>query len=56
MLPNEETTRSDLTTRPGELEALLAVAGREQARPLVAFLKEQRLNVTLVQDADSAFE
>jgi K+-sensing histidine kinase KdpD len=56
MLPNEETTRSDLTTRPGELEALLAVSGREQARPLVAFLKEQRLNVTLVQDADSAFE
>ena len=56
MLPNEETTRSDLTARPGELEALLAVAGREQARPLVAFLKEQRLNVTLVQDADSAFE
>ena len=34
----------------------MAVAGREQARPLVAFLKEQRLNVTLVQDADSAFE
>jgi K+-sensing histidine kinase KdpD len=56
MLPNEETTRSELTTRPGELEALLAVAGRDQARPLVAFLKEQRLNVTLVQDADSAFE
>jgi K+-sensing histidine kinase KdpD len=56
MLPNEETTRSDLTTKPGELEALLAVSGREQARPLVAFLKEQRLNVTLVQDADSAFE
>lgn len=56
MWPNEETTRSDLAARPGELEALLAVAGREQARPLVAFLKEQRLNVTLVQDADSAFE
>jgi CheY-like chemotaxis protein len=56
MLPNEETTRSDLAARPGELEALLAVAGREQARPIVAFLREQRLNVTLVQDADSAFE
>jgi K+-sensing histidine kinase KdpD len=56
MLPNEETTRSDLTTKPGELEALLAVSNRDQARPLVAFLKEQRLNVTLVQDADSAFE
>jgi CheY-like chemotaxis protein len=56
MLPNEETTRSDLSQRPNELEALLAVAGRDQARPIVAFLREQRLNVTLVQDADSAFE
>ena len=56
MLPNEETTRSDLATRPGEIEALLAVSGRDMARPLVAFLKAERLNVTLVGDAESAFE
>ncbi|HEY0714382.1 MAG TPA: response regulator, partial [Polyangia bacterium] len=56
MLPNEETTRSDVSAKPGEIEALLAVAGRDEARPLVAFLREQQINVTVVQDGESAFE
>jgi signal transduction histidine kinase len=56
MLPNEATTRSDIITLPGELEALVAAPGRDEARPLVAFLKQEKLNVTLVPDADSAFE
>jgi signal transduction histidine kinase len=56
MLPNEETTRSDVSAKPGEIEALLVVAGRDEARPLVVFLREQKLNVTLVQDGESAFE
>jgi signal transduction histidine kinase len=56
MLPNEATTRSDIITLPGELEALVAAPGRDEARPLVAFLKQEKLNITLVPDADSAFE
>ncbi|HEY0707459.1 MAG TPA: response regulator [Polyangia bacterium] len=56
MLPNEETTRSDVSAKPGEVEALVAVAGREEARPLVAFLREHQVNVTLVPDGESAFE
>ncbi len=56
MLPNEQTTRSDVVTRPGDVEALVAAPGRGVARPMVDFLKAQRINAQLVLDADSAFE
>lgn len=56
MLPNERTTRSEVVALPSDMEALVAASGRDEARPLVSFLKGQRLNVVLVCDADSAFE
>jgi signal transduction histidine kinase len=56
MLLNDATTRSEVVTVPSELEALVAAPGRQDGRPLVAFLKQEKLNVTLVGDADSAFE
>lgn len=56
MLLNETTTRSEVVTIPSELEALVAAPGRQSGRPLVAFLKQEKLNVTVVGDADSAFE
>jgi signal transduction histidine kinase len=56
MLPNESTTRSELVTLPGDMEALVAAPGRREARPLAAFLQAQKLNVVIVHDADTAFE
>jgi signal transduction histidine kinase len=56
MLPSERTTRSDVVTLPSELEALVVAPGRQAARPLVAFMRAQKLNIVMVHDADSAFE
>jgi K+-sensing histidine kinase KdpD len=56
MLPNERTTRSEVVTLPGEVEALIAAPSRAVARPVVDFLKREGINVQLVVDADSAFE
>jgi signal transduction histidine kinase len=56
MLLTDATTRSEVVTVPSELEALVAAPGRADGRPLVALLKQEKLNVTLVGDADSAFE
>lgn len=56
MLPNEPTTRSDVVTLPGEIEALVAAPDRDIARPMVDFLKRQGINVQSVVDADAAFE
>jgi CheY-like chemotaxis protein len=56
MLPNERTTRSEIVTSPSDVEALVAAPGRDDARPLVAFLKAQGVNIQLACDADSAFE
>jgi K+-sensing histidine kinase KdpD len=56
MLPNERTTRSEVVTLPGEVEALIAAPSRAAARPMVEFLKRERINVQLVVSADSAFE
>jgi len=56
MLPNERTTRSEVATVPDELEGLVVAPGRNEARPLVAFLKGQKINLSLVHDADTAFE
>jgi K+-sensing histidine kinase KdpD len=56
MLPNERTTRSEVVTLPGEVEALIAAPSRAVARPLVEFLKKEKINVQLVVSADSAFE
>jgi K+-sensing histidine kinase KdpD len=56
MLPNERTTRSEVVTMPGEVEALIAAPSRAVARPVVDFLKREGINVQLVVSADSAFE
>jgi signal transduction histidine kinase len=56
MLPNERTTRSEVVTMPGQVEALIAAPSRAVARPLVEFLKREGINVQLVVSADSAFE
>lgn len=56
MLPNEKTTRSEVVTIPGEVEALIAAPSRADARPMVEFLKREGINVQLVVSAESAFE
>ncbi len=56
MLPTEKTTRSEVVTLPGEVEGLVAAAGRQMARPLADFLKGEGINVQVVGNADSAFE
>jgi signal transduction histidine kinase len=56
MLPNERTTRSEVVTMPGEVEALIAAPSRAVARPVVDFLKREGINVQLVVNSDSAFE
>jgi signal transduction histidine kinase len=56
MLLNDATTRSEVVTVPSEIEALVAAPGRADGRPLVALLKQEKLNVTQVGDAESAFE
>jgi signal transduction histidine kinase len=56
MLPNERTTRSEVVTLPDEVEALVAAPSRTLARPVVEFLKGEKINVQLVVSADSAFE
>jgi signal transduction histidine kinase len=38
------------------MEGLVVAPGRDDARPLVNFLRSQRLNIQLVSDADTAFE
>jgi K+-sensing histidine kinase KdpD len=56
MWPNERTTRSEIVAVPSEIEALVAAGGREAARPLVEFLKAEKLNIAVVSDAEAAFE
>lgn len=56
MLPNEQTTRSEVVALPSEVEVLVAAPERNVARPLVAFLKAERVNVQLVLDVETAFE
>lgn len=56
MLPNERTTRSEVVTLPGEVEALVASPDRSLAKPIVDFLKGEGINVSLVGNADTAFE
>jgi signal transduction histidine kinase len=56
MLPDERTTRSVTPALPTEVEALVVAPGRGVARPVVAFLRQQNINVQITDDADSAFE
>jgi signal transduction histidine kinase len=56
MLRNERTTRSEIVALPSEIEALVAAGDRDAARPLVAFLKAEKLNLAVVNHADAAFE
>ncbi len=56
MLPNERTTRSEVVAQPSEMEALVAAGDRDAARPLVELLKAEQLNVSVVADAEAAFE
>lgn len=56
MLPNERTTRSEVVTLPGEVEALVAAPDRSMARSLVDFLKGEGINVQIAVNADTAFE
>ena len=56
MLPTERTSRSEIVALPTEMEALVAAGDRDDARPLVAFLKAEKINIAVVSDADAAFE
>src|SRR4051812_47532335 len=56
MLPDERTTHSNTLSLPSDVEGLVAAPGRGVARPLIAFLKTEGINVQTAVDADSAFE
>lgn len=56
MLPDERTTHSNTLSLPSDVEGLVAAPGRGLARPLVAFLRSQGINVQTAGDADGAFE
>jgi K+-sensing histidine kinase KdpD len=56
MLPNERTSRSDIVAVPSDMEALVAAGERDAARPLVDFLKAEKLNIAVISDAEAAFE
>lgn len=56
MLPDERTTHSNELVLPSQVEALLVTPGRAVARPLVAFLRQQGIDVQSTFDPDSAFE
>jgi K+-sensing histidine kinase KdpD len=56
MLHNQSTTRVEVVELPGDVEALVVARGRAEARPIVSFLKDQRINLALANDADAAFE
>lgn len=56
MLPNVRTTRNEVATSAGEIEALVAARGRAMAKPLVEFLRTEGINVQVSGSADSVFE
>lgn len=56
MLPDERTTRSDVTTVPGEIEALVVSPDRNVARGMVDFLRSQSIKVQSFFDAEEALE
>ena len=56
MLPDERTTHNNALTLPTQVEALVAAPGRGLARPVLAFLRQQGINVRTSDDANSAFE
>lgn len=56
MLPNETTTRSEVAPQPERIEALVVAPSRDAARPLVAFLRQEKVNVSVAQDIEVAFE
>ena len=56
MLPDERTTHNNTLALPAHVEALVAIPGRELARPLLTFLRQQGINVRASSDAASAFE
>ena len=56
MLPDERTTHSNTPVLPTDVEALVAAPGRGVAKPLVAFLRSQNINVQTATSTDGAFE
>lgn len=56
MLPDERTTHNNALTLPTQVEALVAAPGRNAARPVLTFLKQQGISVRTSDDANSAFE
>ena len=56
MLPDERTTHATSSRCPARSKGLVVAPGRAVARPLVAFLRGEGINVRTVADADAAFE
>ena len=56
MLPDERTTHNNTIALPAQAEALVVVAGRGQAKSVLAFVRQQGIGVRLAEDTSSAFE
>ena len=56
MLSSQRTTRNDQVPSPGQVEGLVVASSRSAARPLVEFLKNEGINVQMVDNAEVAFE
>ena len=56
MLPNERTTRNEVSAIPGGVEGLVIASDCNAARSLVEFLRGEAINVQVVSSADAGFE
>jgi len=56
MSPDERTTHNNAVTLPAHVEALVVAPDRNVARPLVAFLRQEGVDVRISADLDGAFE
>jgi len=56
MIADERTTHNNAVTLPAHVEALVVAPDRNVARPLIAFLKQEGVDVRVSADLDGAFE
>lgn len=56
MLPDERTTHNNAVTLPAHVEALVVAPDRAAARPVIAFLKQEGVDVRVACDPEGAFE
>lgn len=56
MIPDERTTYNNAVSLPAHVEALVVAPDRDVARPLIAFLRQEGVDVRVAADLDGAFE